>query len=454
MNSIKLDTGLKKRIFQLSIPIIMQQLFTQLLIWADTAMLGHYDSDLFTALGNVITPYELISSAVYALCGGTTILVAQKIGAKDYNSARKYAECSFLGNSLFSVIAFSILFFGANFIFDLMGVPDSIVTYTLGYIRIVSFIILFMGLSGTCVSILQGVGITKIIMYSGIFSNLLNILLDWLLIYGIGPFPELGMEGAAFATVISNLSAIPIVLAYVIKSKKIPFKMSLKNTFSVNFKSYKDVLIYGVPSGLEYMLWNVGVLFMVAFLNHSSDYAAGIYNLVLSIEVFPLMIYMGFSSAGLTLVGQKTGEKNHDEAIRIGLNCLIYAFVTCIVIGLLFIFAPRPILTLFTDDISYVELSAPYLQFIAIILLPKAINNVVGPSIRGFGDTKWMLYTQVFGTVLTIACSYVFIMVLNMDVFGAFLTFFFDELIRGVVNYLRFTRGREFFKLKPFENKV
>ena len=130
------------------------------------------------------------------------------------------------------------------------------------------------------------------------------------------------------------------------------------------------------------------------------------------------------------------------------------AFVTCIVIGLLFIFAPRPILTLFTDDISYVDLSAPYLQFIAIILLPKAINNVVGPSIRGFGDTKWMLYTQVFGTVLTIACSYVFIMVLNMDVFGAFLTFFFDELIRGVVNYLRFTRGREFFKLKPFENKV
>ena len=84
-------------------------------------------------------------------------------------------------------------------------------------------------------------------------------------------------------------------------------------------------------------------------------------------------------------------------------------------------------------------------------MFPRAVNNVIGLGIRGMGDTKWMLYGQVFGTTLAIALSYIFIFILNMGLMGIFIMFLIDETVRSIVNILRFWKGREFFFLKPFE---
>ncbi|MCQ2534157.1 MAG: MATE family efflux transporter [Clostridia bacterium] len=442
-----------KKIFKLALPLILQQLFTQLLIWADTAMLGHVNSQFFSALANVFVPFDVVSSILYAMCTGTTILVAQKIGAKDFDSARKYSEVSYIGNSFFSVIAFLIMFFGARNIFQFMGIQSPILEFSVSYVKILAFVVLAIGINGTSTSILQGIGITKIIMIGGIVSNLLNILLDYLLIFGIGPFPTMGIEGAALATTISNYASIPITLIYVFRSSKIPYKMRLVNIIKFKPGIYKNVLIFGLPSGGEYLLWNIGCFVLLIFMNHLSQDAAGIYNLVLSIEFLPIMIYTGFANAGLTLVGQKTGEENHKAAIRIGFKCLKYAFIVCGIVAIFFVTIPKPILSCFTDDEAFVIMSVPYLRFLALIVCPRALNNVLGPGIRALGDTNWMLYTQIFGTIFTCTLAYVLVFHTSLDVMGIFITFFADELVRGIINTLRFWKGREFFGLRPYVNK-
>lgn len=441
-----------KKIFKLALPLILQQLFTQIMIWADTAMLGHVNSQFFSALANVFVPFDVISAILYAMCTGTTILVAQRIGAKDYESARKYSEASFVGNTFFSLIAFTIIFTFAPMIFSFMGVKSPILEFSTSYLRIIAFIVLVIGITGTTTSILQGIGLTRIIMIGGIISNLLNILLDWLLIFGVGPFPEMGIEGAAVATVVSNYATIPIAILYIHFSKKIPFKISFKSIIKFKPKIYKSVLIFGLPSGFEYLLWNIGCFVLMIYMNHISSEAAGIYNLVLSIEFFPIMIYTGFANAGLTLVGQKTGEENYREAIRIGFKCLKYAFIVCGVIALFFVFLPKQILSVFTDDKTFVVQSVPYLRFLALVVIPRALNNVLGPGIRAMGDTKWMLYTQIFGTILTCSLAYLLVFTFDLEIMGIFITFFVDELTRGIINTLRFGKGREVFGLKPFVN--
>lgn len=442
--------GETKKIFKLALPLILQQLFTQVLIWADTAMLGHVNSQYFSALANVFVPFDVVSSILYAMCTGTTILVAQKIGAKDYTAARKYSEASYVGNSFFSVVAFLILFFGAKNIFIFMGIKSPILEFSVSYVRIIAFVVLAIGINGTTTSILQGIGITKIIMITGIISNVLNILLDYLLIFGIGPFPAMGIEGAALATTIANYITIPIGMIYVFRSSKIPYKMRLKNIIRFKPGIYKNVLIFGLPSGGEYMLWNIGCFVLLIFMNHLSQDAAGIYNLVLSIEFLPIMIYTGFANAGLTLVGQKTGEDNHSAAIRIGFKCLKYAFVVCGIVAVFFVLIPKQILSCFTDDKDFVIKSVPYLRFLALVVCPRSLNNVLGPGIRALGDTNWMLYTQIFGTVFTCSLAYVLVFHTTLGVMGIFITFFADELVRGVINTLRFWKGREIFGLKPF----
>ena len=441
----KVDT---KRILRIALPLILQQLCFQFQVWVDRAMLGHVNAQYFSAVGNALVPYNAVISMINAVCCGTTVLMAQNYGAGDKEKSRRFAENSFVGNATISTIAFIVFYFGAKLIFQAMGVISPILEYSVSYMKILSFTLLIFGAVATATSVLQSLGLTKMIMISGIISNLINIILDWILIYGKFGCPQLGIEGAAYASTISNYVAAPIMLLYVFKSKQIPIKLHIKNVFYCKWSIYKEVLRIGGPSGLEFILWNVGNVILVSFLNKLDMMAAGVYTLILSIETFPLLIYMGFANAGLTLVGQKTGEKDHKQAIAVGFRCLAFALTICLVIAVGFWAVPDKILGIFTNDSMLVEESIPYLILIAFVFFPKAINNVIGLAIRGLGDTRWMLYSQIFGTVFLVAVAYVLIFVADLQLMGVFLALLLDESVRGILNLLRFWKGREFFHIR------
>jgi Na+-driven multidrug efflux pump len=115
---------------------------------------------------------------------------------------------------------------------------------------------------------------------------------------------------------------------------------------------------------------------------------------------------------------------------------------------------PKQILGIFTNDISYINYAASFFFILSVTMFPRAINNVIGLGIRGMGDTKWMLYGQIMGTILVITLSYILSFIVKMGLMGIFVAFLIDEFIRGVINLLRFWKGREFFFLKPFKNII
>jgi len=451
MDNINTENVSTRKIFAIAIPLILQQLSLQMQVWVDRAMLGHVDSKYFSAVGNALVPFYAVVAIINAVCRGTTILIAQNIGAKNISQSKNYAECSFIGNSIFPIMAFSFFFFGSGFLFKLMGVQSPILEYSASYIKILSFTLLILGIVSTSASVMQGIGITKMIMVSGIISNILNIILDWILIYGKFGFPQMNIEGAALASTISNFTTAPIMIMYVFLSKNIPFKINIKKVFNFRWSLYKNVLKIGIPSGLEYMLWNVGTLTAISFLNRLDIMAAGIFTLIFSMETFPFFLYMGFANAALTLVGHKTGEEKHEQALNAGFRCLRFSIIICVFIAGLYLTFPKGILGIFTNDKSLIIFSAPFLMFVCITMFPKSINNVIGLGIRGTGDTRWMLYVQIMGTVLVITLSYVLIFTANLGLWGIFITLLVDETFRGFINLLRFWKGREFFFLKPFE---
>lgn len=433
-----------KQILRLALPLILQQLCLQMQLWIDRAMLGHVNALFFSAIGNTTVPYHMIASAITALCGGTAILTAQGVGANNYEQVRRTTESSFLGSSLISVCAFTAFFFGAEELFRLMGVQSPVLEYSIAYIRILSISLLFLGASATATAFLQGIGLTKVIMAAGIAGNLLNIGLDWLLIFGKLGLPAMGIRGAALATVIANGLSALIVLAFVLRSPAIPVRIRLLDTPGEKLRSYRKVLALGVPSMLEYLLWNMGNMVLVSFLNRLDTLAAGIYTLVFSVETVPLLIYMGFANAGLTLVGQQTGANSPKQARKTGLTCMFFSLAVCLGIAVVFRSIPRQLLGLFTDDAGILDIAAPYLVFVSWLLFPKAVNNVIGLCIRGLGDTRWMLYTQIFGTFVMIGGGYYLILCSGLGLAGIFVTLLVDESLRGILNLLRFClTGRE-----------
>lgn len=425
-----------KAILRIALPLILQQLCLQMQVWVDRAMLGHVDSAYFSAVGNTLVPYYAITNVINALCGGTTILIAQSVGAKNFPRMKKFAENSFIGHSAVSLMAFLFFFFFSRPLFGLMGVQEPVLSYSLSYVKVLSFTLLLLGPVGTATAVLQGVGLTKPIMVCGVAGNLMNIVLDYLLIFGKCGLPAMGIEGAALATTLSNFATAPLLIAYVLRCRKLPIRIHLPKSF--DWRAYAQVLRVGVPSAVETGLWNVGNTIVVSFLNRLDMMSAGIYTLVFSIETLPVMFYMGFANAGLTLVGQKTGENQHRQATKNGFSCLRFALVICLVIAVLLWLFPAKILGIFSNDPVMIADSVPLLRLVAFILFPKAVNEVIGLGIRGRGDTRWMLMTQVFGSVLVVSLAYALLLVVKTGLIGIFITLFIDELLRGTANLLHF----------------
>jgi putative MATE family efflux protein len=288
-------------------------------------------------------------------------------------------------------------------------------------------------------------GITRYIMYAGIIRTVINVVIAWTLIYGNFGFPEMGIKGAAIATTISNYSAVVYFVFVLLLSKKLTFKTSLKGILKPEWKIQKDNIVVGLPSGLEAMLWSFGQIAIITIVNGLDAYSSGLYILVSRIQAFTFFIYIGIARATMILVGQKMGAGKPEEAIHVGMVSLRYGFFLCIFISFLFIAFPENILSIFTSEKNLINRVTHLMYIAAITIFPVSVNVISGNAIRGMKDTKWMLYTQIFGTTFTISMSALMIFVFHLNLLGIFLTILFDESFRACLNFIRFYKGKEFF---------
>lgn len=439
--------------FRIAVPIAISGIVTQAQTLIDTAFLARYTltmsdgavlsgSDILSAVGNVFFPYLVGLSFIWAITTGVVILVSQRLGAKQPEQARIYAMTALKYNTLLSWLVYLFWRLFAGKIFVLLGVREPILGVSLEYMRFLSLELFFIGASTSVGAAFQGMGLTRPEMVTGVMRSLLHMLLDYLLIFGNLGFPELGVAGAGLASSISGLvSTVILMLVFFRKTRGMPFRPDFKIVLTAPIKDYLTVLKVGLPAGVEEMLWNLGNLVLAYFLNLLSTEAVGIYRLVFQIELTPIYFYIGLARAVTTLVGNRTGERNLPGARRVALIGSLSAAAFCTLFTASFILFPRPILSIFTSDLALIEKAAPLLIITAFTMIPRALNIISGHGIRGYGDTLWMLATQIFGIVFIISLSYVLMFSVGLGMYGLFIAIFSDETVRGIINTTRFYRG-------------
>jgi putative MATE family efflux protein len=440
------------RMLQMAIPIAISGIVTQAQMLIDTAFLARYTvtaaggivlsgSDILSAVGNVFFPYLVGLSFLWSITTGVVILVSQRLGAREPEKAKQYAMAALKYNALISwgIYLFWLLFAGN--IFAWMGVRPPILGMSLEYLRFISLELLFMGAATTMGATLQGMGLTRPEMITGILRSVIHIVLDYLLIFGNLGFPELGIAGAGLASSASGLIGA-ILLAYIFfRAKNLAFQPDRKAIFAGSLDAYKKVLRVGLPAGVEDMLWNFGNLILAYFLNLLSVEAVGIYRLVFQIEITPIFFYTGLARAVITLVGNKSGERDMAGAKKVAWIGTVYTAAFCSFFTASIILFPGFILSIFTPDAGLVQKAAPLLVITAFTMIPRAINIISGHGIRGYGDTLWMLATQIFGVVFVVSLSYGLMFPLGFGMAGLFIAIFADETLRGLINTVRFYRG-------------
>jgi putative MATE family efflux protein len=400
------------------------------------AFIGQYTIDGLSAVQTVRAPFFAVFSIFYAIGQGTTILVAQAIGAGKKLRARHYAETAFFFNSLISLAYFFFWLVAGKGVLILAGAKGEILDLAWQYLFHINFIFLFYGFPITAVAIFEGLGLTVPILVSAVIRSVLNIVLDWAMIFGHLGFPEMGIRGAAIATAISELIGAILVVAMVMRNRKLAPRFN--GIVRPRFRHYASTIRVGLPAGIEYGLWAIGVAVLVGMLNRIGSLESGLFGVLDVILALSVYVYLGIGTASISLVGQATGARDDNEAVRTGTACVLLAFFVCAITGVVFLIVPERVVSIFSKDSGQAARLIPLLAVLVAISFPKAYNIVGANAIRGRGDTKFIMYNQAIGTVIIIGLAYLVLFVLGWGLAGLLAVILFDEVWRAFLNGWRF----------------
>jgi len=380
-----LNDSIPKTLFKLSWPIMVGNTMQVLYNLADTFWVGKLGADSVAAI-SVGFPlvFLLISIGGGMTIAGTT-LVAQYTGSDNKEMADHAA------GQIFSLVIFlSIIFGTAGFIFDRtilgwIGAPANIMNDAVAYLDIIFAGVAFMFIFFVFTALLRGVGDTKTPMKMMVFSTLFNIILDPFLILGWGFFPQMGVRGAAIATVLSRALAGLYGIYLLFEGKK-GIKLKAKNLIP-DFELQKRIIKLGTPSAAEQSIIALGMTFLMGIVSEFGTLAVaayGIGNRILSVVMMPMR---GLSMATTTMVGQTMGADDADRAEKIAWTAVGLTFGLMTALILITQVFPAQIISVFNDNPEVVNIGVSFLKIVGLSFGFLGVRIVIGGSFRGAGNT-------------------------------------------------------------------
>ena len=354
--------------------------------------------------------------------------------------AIEYTASTFKFNNVVAILLFLFWTFCSRFVYNAMGVADTVIDASISYTVFYAPIFLITGLGSTINVLLQTSGYTKPLVISGIIRSGLNVFLDWALIFGNCGFPEMGVRGAALATTIAEYIGGFVLLYIVIRKNGLLTKPTISQILRAKATPFLQGLKLGIPSAAEDFAWNFGNILLIMILNSISPTAAGVYTIVFGIQVIPVCVFGALGQATLTLSGREAGKGDLQQMKKIVLTSFYWSMVIATFCLALFMAIPKQMMSLFTQDEAIIASAAIYLAIVSVNLYPKSGNIIVGSGIRGYGNTKWMLATQLFGTCFITSMAALFVFVFKTGITGVFLAVSADEFVRCVINSLKLFR--------------
>jgi putative MATE family efflux protein len=440
----------KKRLslYALTWPIFVEIFLHMLMGNADTLMLSQYSDDSVAAVGVSNQVLSLIIVMFGFVATGTSILVSQNLGAEKIGTAREVAVVSLIANLAFGFLLSAAIFIFNDEILSVMDIPQELRSEASSYLRIVGGFSFVQALIMTAGATLRSYEFTKDAMYITIGMNILNVIGNYLFIFGPFGIPVLGVEGVAISTIISRtlgLAAITFVLV-----KRIPGLFSIKRLLPV--QHVKDLLKIGIPSAGEHLSYNgsqMAITYFIAILG-TEALTTKVYaqNLMMFIFLFSLAISQGTQ----IMIGHMVGAKDYKSAYDRCIKSLKIAIIISLTMAVIFALFSGQLLRIFTDNEEIIYLGS-ILIWLTIILEPgRSFNLVVISSLRAAGDVKFPVYVGILSMWgVSVALSYLLGIVFGLGLIGVWISFIADEWLRGLI-MLRRWKSRNWMKMHFVES--
>jgi len=349
----------------------------------DLIMVGRISAFAVAAVGLGLQSLMFVFAILTLLHVGTSALLSRFVGARRMKRASIGLSTLLRFAFMLSFPVMAAWYFLASNIYKWFGTAPEVTVLGADYVQMLTWMLPFVFMKLVFVSALNSAGDTKTPMKVKIGSILLNVILNYLLIFGHFGFPELGVLGAAVGTVIVNALEFFVYMILYIKQKT-PYIPGWHYSKSLLSRALK----VGVPASFERALtFGSLMLFTVIITQYGTEALAG-YQIGLRVEGLAFMPGIGFTIAAMALMGQGLGAKKPEQAKEDVLLVLKYTVGFMFFLSFFMIFLPEKIVWFFTDDEQTIEQASLYLRIVGLSQIPLAFNFVLSGALRGAGDSK------------------------------------------------------------------
>ncbi|NLG11640.1 MAG: MATE family efflux transporter [Elusimicrobia bacterium] len=433
-----------KELLILSFPLILSTSSWTIQHFVDRLFLSRYSVETIAAS----LPAGMLNSTIINIFAGTTsfvsTFVAQYYGAERLERIGKITwqgiYFSFIGGLvMLSLIPFAHLFFA------FAGHPPDIAAYETIYFRILCLGSFPAIASSSIAGFFSGRGYTLPVMWISFLQTAINIVLDYAMIFGKWGFPEMGIAGAAIATIIATFIAFIIYLALFLRSDAL---YAVKKNFRFDLPLFKRLLHFGLPNSIQWFSDTAGFSLFLLFVGRLGVIPLAATNIAFNINTIAFMPMIGIGMGVSILVGQNLGKNNSSLAEKSTYSGFHITFLYMGLIALFYILFPDTFIKPFIPRVYTGDFTEMYqtaivlLKFVAFYSIFDTMNIIFASALKGAGDTKYIVKAVTLASVFTLIIpSYVVIVLLKQGIYAAWIIATMYVILLGFIFLFRFLKG-------------
>lgn len=432
----------KKQLFSLTWPMFLETVLFSVIGSIDIMMLSRFADDAVGGVGAVNQVLSLFSVVSNIITAGTGILCAQYIGAgKTMEQKQPLILGSLLVNTALGLLFSLAAVFGGDFLLTMVNIDEQLRPYAKEYLSIVGGFLFLQMIAMTFFVVIRSHGKTRSTMIFSLIMNLINVVLNYVLIYGKLGLPQLGVSGAAIATVISKIFSCAAGGIYLFFFVLPGF--SWKPQWKPMLQSTKTVLAYGSPAAGEQISYTLSKLVVMAMINGLGAVTANAYTYLNTVVSYVYLFSMSLGQGTSIMVGWEVGKKKPENANGICLFSARCSFLIAMAgVGVLCLLR-RQVFGLFTENEEIIALGTSVLLTNFILEAGRSHNLVLVNALRAAGDVRFPLYIGLGSMWLfSVGFSWLLGIQFGWGLHGIWIALGLDECCRAVAMYGRWKKGK------------
>ena len=437
-----------KQVLNISLPLVASMGTISLMQFTDRIFLANYSIDAISAALPAGIASFTFTSFFMGVANYTNAFVAQYTGAKLFDRVG-LAIWQGIYFAMISAVILALLYFVAENLFSLIGHSYSIRSLEIIYFKILILGSGFVVISSTMACFYTGRGRTWTVMFVHMAGAAINIPLDYCLINGVGPFPELGIKGAGIATVTATVIIVLVLcLLFFNKFNRVTFGTWRNRNF--NKELFTRLMVFGFPSGVQFFLEIFGFTFFVQMLGRIGNLELATSNIVFSIEMLAILPMVGFHVGNSTLVGQAIGRGVPNDGVYATTSVFHITISYMFLLAFVFLFLPEPLLSLFQpgnrgmdQSEEVMKLGTNLLRFVCFFCFFDALNLVYSGAIKGAGDTRFCMWViAILSIGIMIIPVYIAVEIFNAGIYTAWVLATIYICSLGFTFMMRYRNGK------------